>query len=393
MKTLIELYDERPLENVLATEMFRPERTVFLCPQEVVQDKVRQRKLREYFQHRGLDSECIFIESSIYNAAKVKRQLQSLLEKYEDCVLDITGGTDAALFGGGLLCADSDLPVFTYSRKKGEFYNIHNADFAENLPCEIQYKVEDCFLMAGGAMRMGRVDNAVLGQYMDVIDPFFALYMKHRRDWTRIISYIQRISQNGKDEPVTLSASGKYTVKGEQGRWVTAHEEALRDLEKLGFIRQLAIVTNESVSFEFKDLQIRSWLRDIGSVLELYIYKACLDTGIFQDVHTSAVVDWEGDFQRDNVTNELDVMAMKGVIPVFISCKTCQVSTEALNELAILRDRFGGDMSRAAIVTAERTRNVTRHRAEELNIKVIDLDDLKSDAVKELLCALMHSDS
>ena len=30
MKTLIELYDERPLENVLSTEVFSPERTVFI---------------------------------------------------------------------------------------------------------------------------------------------------------------------------------------------------------------------------------------------------------------------------------------------------------------------------------------------------------------------------
>ena len=35
MKTLIELYDERPLENVLSTEVFRPQRTVFICPPEV----------------------------------------------------------------------------------------------------------------------------------------------------------------------------------------------------------------------------------------------------------------------------------------------------------------------------------------------------------------------
>ena len=28
---------------------------------------------------------------------------------------------------------------------------------------------------------------------------------------------------------------------------------------------------------------------------------------------------------------------------VFISCKTCAVDTDAINELAILRDRFGGD--------------------------------------------------
>ena len=44
--------------------------------------------------------------------------------------------------------------------------------------------------------------------------------------------------------------------------------------------------------------------------------------------------------------------------------------TEALNELAILRDRFGSGIARAAIVTAEPTRAVTRHRAEELGIDV-----------------------
>ena len=46
MKTLIELYDERPLENVLSTEVFRPERTVFLCPPEVAADLPLQNKLR-----------------------------------------------------------------------------------------------------------------------------------------------------------------------------------------------------------------------------------------------------------------------------------------------------------------------------------------------------------
>ena len=49
MKTLIELYDERPLENVLGTEMFRPERTVFICPPEVAQNATLKRQLRAYF--------------------------------------------------------------------------------------------------------------------------------------------------------------------------------------------------------------------------------------------------------------------------------------------------------------------------------------------------------
>ena len=45
MQTLIELYDERPIENVLAMEVFRPAEVVFLCPAEAAQDRAMQEKL------------------------------------------------------------------------------------------------------------------------------------------------------------------------------------------------------------------------------------------------------------------------------------------------------------------------------------------------------------
>lgn len=388
MKTLIELYDERPLENVLSTEVFRPERTVYLCPQEVAQDKRRQEQLRSYFHHRGIGTELIFVEASRYSAYKLKSALQKIVETYPDCVLDITGGSDSALFAGGLVSAELGLPAFTYSRRKNRFFNIYNAPFEDGAECTLSYGVEDCFLMAGGAVRQGRVDNAVLKNYMALIDRFFSLYLVHRTDWAHIVNYLQRVSQLPPDAPLTLHVDGAYTVKGERGSRISAPEAALIGLEKIGMLRNLAISRGERVTFDFADAQVRTWLRDIGSVLELYVYKACLDTGIFQDVRTSVVVDWEGDFQRDNVTNEIDVMATRGIVPVLISCKTCDVSTEALNELAILRDRFGGAISRAVIVTAERCRAITRHRASELGIDVIDLDDLKSHKIKEQLVSL-----
>ena len=75
-------------------------------------------------------------------------------------------------------------------------------------------------------------------------------------------------------------------------------------------------------------------------------------------------------------------MAVRGIQPVFISCKTCEVKTEALNELAILRDRFGGKTSRALIVTSaspSKSRAVMRRRAAELDIEVVEWDDLPLD--------------
>lgn len=50
------------------------------------------------------------------------------------------------------------------------------------------------------------------------------------------------------------------------------------------------------------------------------------------------------------------------MIPLFLSCKACDIKTEALNELAILRDRFGGKGAKAAIVTTEVCNAAARHR-------------------------------
>lgn len=390
MKTLIELYDERPIENVLATEVFRPERTVYICPQEIAKDRKYQKKLREYFAHRGMEPELVFLESSLLCSHKVLKQLRSTVERYDDCMLDITGGTDAALFACGQLCAEMNLPTITYSRKKNRFYNIQNAEFADNLPCEIQHNVEDCFLMAGGAMRGGRVDNSILRRYLPGFEAFFEIYLRYRTEWARIVTYFQKTSQVKEGQRVSLKINADYTVKGERNARIDAPEACMRDLEKIGYLRNVR-VSREHVTYTFADAQVRTWLRDVGSVLELYVYKLCLDAGIFGDVYTSAVVDWEGDFRRDNVTNEIDVMAMRGTLPVFISCKTCSIATEALNELAILRDRFGGDGARAFIVTTQQCRSVTRNRAFALDIDVIDLNDLKEGRAIERLKAVCQA--
>jgi len=393
LKTLIELFDERPLENVLSAEMFRPERIVYICPENIYNDRQKHLKLVEYFKHRGIELELVFLKAKVYEMETILELLRETVKKYPDCALDVSGGTDDALFAAGRLSAEVDIPVFTYSRKLNRYFEISGAPFAGELSCEVQYNVEDFFLMAGGSMRMGRVDNSVLNKYMEDIEPFFELYLKFRRKWQGIVNYIQRVSKNKVEGYVELEVSGDYTVKGDRGRKIDAPEDALRAYEQIGFISELHIDRVSGVSFRFKDAQVRSWMRDIGSVLELYVYKACLDTGIFNDVRTSAVVYWEGyDVRQENaVSNELDVMCAKGVTPVFISCKTSAVQTEALNELAILRDRFGSNTAKAAIVTAERGGGAMRNRAEELGITVIDINDLSRGRTKQRIKSLLNT--
>ena len=389
MNTLIELYDERAIENVLAADMFRPQRIIYLCQTEVAQSRERQEQIGDFFRHRGWNPELIFVEASQYKVDRILRQLLMISEKFPDCALDVTGGSDAELFAAGLFAAKADVRVFTYSRRKNRFYNISGADFADNLPCDISYSVKDFFLMAGGTLLPGRVDNGILREYLDDIDPFFDCFQQHRRDWTNIITYMQRVSPAEYGQIPPMDVQGNYTVKGERGGRICAKEEALLSFERIGFLRDLKIQSGEKVSFRFRDVNTRAWLRDVGSVLELYVYKACLDAGIFNDIISSAVVRWDEVLGHGSVINEIDVVATRGVVPLFISCKVSDIKTEALNELAILRDRFGGKGAKAAIVSTERCNAAARHRAAQLGIAVIDRDELESGKLAYRLKVIM----
>ena len=88
---------------------------------------------------------------------------------------------------------------------------------------------------------------------------------------------------------------------------------------------------------------------------------------------------------------KIDVMAARGAVPLFISCKTTDIRTEALNELAILRDRFGGKGAKAAIVSTEYCNAAARHRAAQLGITVIDLEELKNNQLVYRLKVIMKA--
>ena len=158
---------------------------------------------------------------------------------------------------------------------------------------------------------------------------------------------------------------------------------------KRGFVNALAnrgMITqvrwsadNTRVSFHYKDENIQEIFRTHGKVFELIIYKGLKSSGLFDDVQTGVEISWETNIKSFDVLlqeqlahshflgfsglrrevmklrslqsqcsamtatdNELDVVAMQGMHPVFISCKTGRNGngTEWLNEIATLSHHF-----------------------------------------------------
>lgn len=50
------------------------------------------------------------METSRFKADRILRQLFTIGEKYPDCAIDVTGGSDAALFAAGMFAAKRGVP-------------------------------------------------------------------------------------------------------------------------------------------------------------------------------------------------------------------------------------------------------------------------------------------
>ena len=371
MKTLIELYDERPIENLLSADVFKPETVIYLCPTEAAQSKQIQGRIRSYLDKRHPGIQVVFLETSRYYTDKVERQLERIIDEYEDCAIDITGGSDNVLFAAGKVSASRNISVFTYSSTKNKFFNISNAEFADGIECVSLYKISDFIEMAGGKADVGRVNYDDLMSHLDYVGPLFEVFMKYRTKWNKIVSWMQKVSRDGGLDVTDVQLS----ADAGSGRRVFCPRSCLEDLYERGLILNLTL--DDKASFSFPDKQIRFWLRDVGSALEVFTFKNMLDSGVFDEYKCSVIVEWEGHDSEKTIYNEVDVMALQGITPYFVSCKACKINTYALNELEILRDRFGGEGAEAVLVSSETCSNATRNRARALNIEIVDYNDIR----------------
>lgn len=153
----------------------------------------------------------------------------------------------------------------------------------------------------------------------------------------------------------------------------------VEELSKYGMIHSVSFSSDmKKVSFCFKDDKIQHLFKTQGKIFELIIYQGFRNSGLFDDVQTSVQIAWETnsksfemlllerlsssdefgyehykkqiDILRDetfsgkvmiSTDNEIDVVVMLGMHPIFISCKTGKKGcNDWLNEISSISSHF-----------------------------------------------------
>jgi len=385
LKTLIELFDECQLENIIAALSFEPQKIVFVGFSETMKEPPIE-NLKKFFKMRGLNVkiECELVGR--YNFDGICESLNRIIDRCDDCCFDLTGGKELVLVAMGAVSEARNVPMIQFDIKKKKLVRVKNAQTVAE-PKKIALPIEQSVVLNGGSI----VDKSN-GQKWKLDDEFVAdvktmwsIAKKDCTNWNKYITRFESIESAGQYSEPELKVFASVKELKKKGCYEVIEQKFFAELIKAGLITDYSI-SGDFVTFGYKNEQIRACTQLAGVVLELYTYITANEIrkenpNYATSIDMSVRVDWDGIIHEsgDSVSdtrNEIDVVMMRGIVPVFISCKNGEVDKTALYELYTVAECFGGEYAKKVIITTRISaspvkRNHIIQRARDMGIQII----------------------
>lgn len=387
--TLVELFCQETLKNVITALAFRPERLVMLVDtgaqySDAYENTIRTLRARipelmiSYFEADCNDPDCI------------AEALDALYAKYPDGVFDFTGGRELLLLGAFAFARRHDAPMVHIDLPRKRLMNLNRCEELEGSFTMPELTLAD-HLNMNGAFFDGVGHVLMEKEQEPAVRAFCQQVMRNQTRWRKQCNYFQAAASGLEglhvDAPVTFVAANRSRV--------TCDVDYLYQLQDIGFLQNVQR-QNGRVQFDFVNETFRSYLTDVGVWLELYTYLLLRDTGLFKEIYMSVKVGWgdQADEYKGTAYNELDVVACNGLETIFISCKTSTPEPGDFNEIQVYAKKFGGSFGKAVLCTSNELGHgfVGMHtRAKDLGAAIIDRSDLRDGRAVRMLQELMQA--
>lgn len=386
METLVELFDAEPIENILATRVFRPDTTVFLCDEKT--PKRKRRVIQTMLNNWEMKTRTEFYEVDANRFESILNAMERILEKHPRCVFDFNGGRDLMLLAAGIFCKEHAVPGFFVDMSTLQFHDVFNCAALKKQFILPRFRVKDILAGAGariegyGHYRPEKTDREMAD---DVLKVWEVLWRDQGAFSGQVGWFQQVLKNNGEEKAAGLTVKAPLRFRVNDRMEVSARVSALQGLREAGILTQLDC-REQYAEMTFKNEALRSCLTSHGIWLELYGFLTAYRTAWFNDVKTSVLVGWteNSEMPRGETRNEIDILLVKGVTPVFVSCKMGQPTPLALSEIRLLSGKFGGELAKTVVLTASDVfhQNPSLYnRARELGVAVIDKNDIEENTV------------
>ncbi len=390
IRVLVEFFDKEPIKNVMGTCIFEPELVVFLCDKRDLK-LVKESAVYRLLRHRKLRTRPRFYYMDASRPEEIVRVMQAVVRDYPGCVFDFSGGRDLALLTAGAYCETHEIRAYYIDYDNQRFIDLRGCKGLESQFAMPVFSAEDIFVLTGATIHgYGHFEAKELTPEFerDVLQ-VWEIVKTNTKAWGNFVAWLQAVCS--KTSPLALEMECPLYLNSEP-HGVKANPLILENLQQAGILKQCRI-KKESVLLEFKSLLHKKSLMNQGIWLELYCYTMAKQSGFFDDVRTSLVIDWDGvEGGPDTTKNEVDVFLVKGVVPVFVSCKMSVPIPLALSEIKVLSVKFGGSQSKAVLVTAGvlgPEHKALQIRAADLGVTLIDFTAIKKEEMKQELIAVL----
>lgn len=411
--TVIEFFGKAAIENVLSALLCGPERVIFIGDST----KRMKRSLeayREVLADRGQQVELLCHGVRRNDLGAIVETLTAIVERETDCVFNLDGGEDLYLVAVGMVAQKfpEKVRLHRFNVRSNSIVEL-GSDGTERLSGPIELSIQENIRIYGGSV-VGwdsHADGTVDWQFDDGfrrdLEAMWQICRRNPKDWNNMINTLDCVSERmAQADDGSFRADGKSAraaLKRSGDRFVV-EPKILEALEEARVIRNLSL-WDDGVEFDFKNRQVRKCLTKAGQVLELVVHAAALEAldgdgnPMYNDVSSGVYIDWDARLEPDgqaDVSNEIDVMMMKGAVPVFISCKNGFVDVDELYKLSHVAHRFGGRYARKVLVATrlddQSSGKYIRARAEDMGIRVIeDLAELSPERRCRLMANLWNS--
>lgn len=408
--TVVEFFDKVSIDNMVSCITMEPDKIIFIG------DKKTMSKYKEHYERflrrKKLDIELEYVNINRNSISNVVGILEKIVLEDDYCVFDLTGGEDLVLVAMGIVYErykdEKQIQMHRFNISTGSIFDC-DSDGIIPYEGEPEITVEDNISLYGGTlMRNSKYDTHLWHLTDEFVDDVMALWHLCKRNpgrWNAMINTVAAvISLDSGENGLYLTASrteiaNKMKKKGQEFAWV---EDVADELVKLGVIAGLED-SGEYISFAIKDHQIKRLLRKSGTILEvaiLILSLTCKDpegNAVYTDAETGVYIDWDamihtGSESIKDTVNEVDVVLMHGLQPVFISCKNGRVEDEELYKIKAVAERFGGPYVKTVLVCSymgnvpEESKIHIRQRAKDMDIDVIEgVHEISDDDIRKKL--------
>lgn len=373
--TIVESFERAPIDNIISALESRADKIIFLGNAERMKKhiSVYEKLLRK----KGIESELVLKNISRDHLDSILETLTEIVNSEDEIVFDITGGEDLVLLAFGII----------YERHKN-LKPIHLQRFdirTEDYPLD----VKEMIALYGGIVIPEEPQPTVYNA-MEEVDKLWDLARVNSSKWNRSNSYLKELERKGTRSHDELELYLNFAeVKTKIDKYESKFRdtvELLRDFAKADLIRNLE-VGHDTISYKYKNPFIKRCLVKAGDALEMKCYFEALslmENGkpYFNDCYVSVNIDWDGiihplDDNWKDTTNEIDLMLMRGVTPIFISCKNGKIGEEELYKLHTVATRFGGKYAKKVLIATklERESPIAKksymQRAKDMRVEII----------------------